>query len=83
MQLYKRQDEVRARSEELLASWKVISNNRRRGAPESMEILRGHGITRVPAVIVGDRAVHGWNPTAVAGLVAATYDDGLALPLTN
>ena len=46
-----------------------------------MEILRGHGITRVPAVIMGDRAVHGWNPAAVAGLVGAAYDDGLALPL--
>ena len=46
-----------------------------------MKILRAHGITRVPAVIVGDRAVHGWNPAAVAGLVGATYDDGLVLPL--
>lgn len=46
-----------------------------------MAALRGHGITRVPAVVVGDRAVHGWNPAAVAGLVGATYDDALALPL--
>lgn len=46
-----------------------------------METLRGHGITRVPAVIAGDRAVHGWNPAAVAGLVGVTYDDALALPL--
>ena len=46
-----------------------------------MKILHGHGITRVPAVIVGDRAVHGWNPAAVAELVGATYDDGLVLPL--
>lgn len=49
--------------------------------PESMNVLRTHGITRVPAVIVGDRAVHGWNPAAVAGLVGASYDDGLVLPL--
>ena len=46
-----------------------------------MKILHGHGITRVPAVIVGDRAVHGWNPAAVAGLVGASYDDDLVLPL--
>ena len=46
-----------------------------------METLRRHGITRVPAVIVGGRAVHGWNPAAVAGLVGVAYDDGLALPL--
>lgn len=49
--------------------------------PESMSILRDYGITRVPAVIVEGRAVHGWNPAAVAGLVGATYDDGLVLPL--
>ena len=49
--------------------------------PESMEILRDHGITRVPAVIVGNDAVHGWNPAAVAQLVGAAYDDGVVLPL--
>lgn len=46
-----------------------------------MQVLHRHGITRVPAVIVGDRAVHGWNPAAAAELVGATYDDTLALPL--
>ena len=46
-----------------------------------MEALHGHGITRVPAVIVGAHSVHGWNPAAVAELVGATYDDALALPL--
>ena len=49
--------------------------------PQSMKILAGHGITRVPAVIVGDRAVHGWNPAAVAALVGAAYDDGAVLPV--
>lgn len=46
-----------------------------------MDTLHRHGITRVPAVIAGGRAVHGWNPAAVAGLVGVTYDDGLVLPL--
>ena len=46
-----------------------------------METLHEHGITRVPAVVAGDRAVHGWNPAAVAGLVGAAYDDALALPV--
>ena len=46
-----------------------------------MKTLHGHGITRVPAVMTGDRAVHGWNPAAVAELVGVTYDDALALPL--
>ena len=49
--------------------------------PESMDLLRAHGITRVPAVIVGDNAVHGWNPAAVARLVGVSYDDGLVLPI--
>ena len=46
-----------------------------------METLHSHGITRVPAVLTGDRAVHGWNPAAVAELVGVTYNDALALPL--
>ena len=46
-----------------------------------MKTLHGHGITRVPAVMTGDRAVHGWNPAAVAELVGVTYDDAPALPL--
>ena len=46
-----------------------------------MEILHEHGITRVPAVIVDGRAVQGWNPAAVAGLVGVTYDDAVVLPL--
>ena len=49
--------------------------------PEAMETLQGHGIARVPAVIIGARAVHGWNPAAVAGLVGVTYDDAVVLPL--
>ena len=37
-------------------------------------MLQGFGITRVPAVIVGDQAVHGWNPQGVAALVGVDYD---------
>lgn len=31
------------------------------------------GVIRVPATIVGDRVVHGWNPQALAGLVGVRY----------
>ncbi len=43
--------------------------------PEAMEDLKPFGIPRVPAVIVGDRAVHGWNPKGVAELVGVAYDE--------
>src|SRR5262249_32943977 len=33
------------------------------------------GIARVPATIVGDRFVHGWNPKALAELVGASYGE--------
>lgn len=66
----------------MLTSWKVdFEAIDVEVQPEAMQTLHGHGITRVPAVIVGDHAVHGWNPAAVAGLVGVTYDDALALPL--
>jgi hypothetical protein len=39
-----------------------------------MQVLQGFGITRVPAVVVGDQAVHGWNPQGVAALVGVDYD---------
>jgi hypothetical protein len=31
------------------------------------------GVNRVPATIVGDRVVHGWNPQALAELVGVRY----------
>jgi hypothetical protein len=40
-----------------------------------MKDLAAFGIPRAPAVIVGDKAVHGWNPKGVAELVGVTYDD--------
>ena len=42
-------------------------------------MLQGFGITRVPAVIVGDQAVHGWNPQGVAALVGVDYDTSARL----
>ncbi len=41
--------------------------------PERRRDLEPLGIPRVPATIVGDRAVHGWNPKALAELVGVPY----------
>jgi hypothetical protein len=42
--------------------------------PEAMQDLAAFGIPRAPAVIVGDKAVHGWNPQGVAELGGVDYD---------
>jgi hypothetical protein len=41
--------------------------------PERRRDLEPFGVPRVPATIVGDRAVHGWNPQALAELVGVPY----------
>jgi len=43
--------------------------------PERRKDLQVFGIARVPATIVGDRFVHGWNPKALAELVGANYGE--------
>jgi len=43
--------------------------------PEAIKDLDRFGIPRVPAVVMGNRAVHGWNPKGVAELVGITYDE--------
>jgi hypothetical protein len=43
--------------------------------PERKRDLEPFGIPRVPATIVGDRVVHGWNPKALAELVGARYEE--------
>ena len=47
--------------------------------PEAMQVLAKFGIPRAPAVIVGEQAVHGWNPQGVADLVGVKYDDAETL----
>lgn len=47
--------------------------------PEAMNELARFGIKRVPAVIAGERAVHGWNPKGVADLVGIMYDESVQL----
>ena len=41
--------------------------------PERRRDLEVFGIARVPATILGDRVVHGWNPKALAELVGARH----------
>ena len=41
--------------------------------PERRADLERFGVKRVPATIVGDRIVHGWNPEALAELVGTHY----------
>jgi len=48
--------------------------------PAAKQELARLGVPAVPAVVAGGRAVHGWNPTALAELVGVSYDGGRALP---
>jgi hypothetical protein len=43
--------------------------------PERRRDLEPFGVRRVPATIVGDRVVHGWNPKALAELVGVSYEE--------
>lgn len=43
--------------------------------PERRRDLEAIGLLRVPVTIVGDKAVHGWNPKALAELVGVTYGE--------
>lgn len=47
--------------------------------PEAQEELTRLGVPRVPAVAVGDRAVHGWNPDAYAALLGVRHEPGAKL----
>jgi hypothetical protein len=48
--------------------------------PERLSDLKRLGVPRVPATIIGDRAVHGWNPGALAALVGVDYTEPGRLP---
>jgi hypothetical protein len=41
--------------------------------PAAFEELRRVGVNLVPAVVLGDRAAHGWNPPAYAALLGIDY----------
>jgi hypothetical protein len=65
----------------LLSSWGVAFEGVDVEAnPEASAELARRGIPRVPAVIAGEQAVHGWNPRALAALVGAPYAEPARLP---
>ena len=41
--------------------------------PETLAELRRLGVPLVPALAVGERAVHGWNPPAYAALLGVDW----------
>jgi DinB family protein len=58
----------------LLASWKVpFEAVDVEAAPGRRRDLERFGIAAVPAVIAGERVVHGWNPEALAALVGVAW----------
>ncbi len=48
--------------------------------PAAAEELRRLGVPRVPAVAVGDSAVHGWNPPGYAQLLGVAYQPAATMP---
>jgi hypothetical protein len=44
--------------------------------PEGLKDLERLAIPLVPATVLGDHWVHGWNPKALAELVDVTYAEG-------
>ena len=47
--------------------------------PSALDELKRLGVPRVPAVAIGDRAVHGWNPAGYAELVGVDYKPAVKL----
>jgi glutaredoxin-like protein NrdH len=45
---------------------------------QALSALRDLGLSSVPAVVVGDRSMTGWNPTKLAELVGFAYDERAA-----
>jgi glutaredoxin len=48
--------------------------------PEAMRALRALGLTSVPAVVVGDRHLTGWNPSKLAELVGFEHQEASTPP---
>jgi DinB family protein len=51
--------------------------------PAGYDELKRLGVSRVPAVTVGDRAAHGWNPPAYAALLGIPYAAATKHPPTE
>ena len=49
------------------------------GNPAAQAELKALGVPVVPATVLGEGIVHGWNPSALAALVGVDYDGAIAL----
>src|SRR5712664_2920070 len=48
--------------------------------PRALEQLRALGLSSVPAVVVGERSMTGWNPTKLPALVGFTLQERTGTP---
>ena len=48
--------------------------------PEALSALRALGLASVPAIVVGDRTMTGWNPTQLAALVGFAHEEHVTPP---
>jgi Glutaredoxin len=48
--------------------------------PDALAALRAVGLSSVPAVVVGERSMTGWNPARLAELVGFAYHERAASP---
>lgn len=64
----------------MLSSWGITFEPVNVDAdPDAAAELKRRGVPLVPAVVVGDQLVHGWNPPALAALVGVPYASDPAL----
>ena len=65
----------------MLSSWAVpFAGVDVEAEPLAQAELRRLGVPAVPAVVVGNRVVHGWNPRGVAELLGVPYAEPARLP---
>jgi hypothetical protein len=68
----------------LLSKWNVdFDGVNVLGNPTAQQELKALGVPVVPATVLGERVVHGWNPAALAELVGVPYDGAIALNPTE
>ena len=71
-----------ARTRELLESWGIEFDPVNVAAnPAALDELNAPGPSLVPAVVVGDRVVHGWNPRGSAALLGVDFQPAAPLPV--
>jgi glutaredoxin len=70
-----------ARARELLESWGIeFDPVNVQADPAALHELDGLGPPLVPALVVGDRVIRGWNPRGCAALLGVDYEPAPLLP---